>query len=74
MALRHGIAWQLRIPPLGGRALLRESMSDQWRNRFMLGRLDPYEGWQDRMSGHYWMNHNRHIDPSVLQQRSPEPT
>lgn len=29
-------------------------------SRFMEHRLEPYEGWRDRMSGYYGMDHNKH--------------
>lgn len=36
-------------------------MAEDWRNRFMLDRQMPYEGWRDRMSGNYRMNHNKMV-------------
>lgn len=35
------------------------SMMEDYRNRFMIGRQRPYEGWRDRMSRNYVTEHNR---------------
>lgn len=57
---RHYDVWfRLKIsPPPAGRFMLNHAKYPC--SRFMEHRLEPYEGWRDRMSGYYGMDHNKH--------------
>lgn len=54
MAWRHRNVWlQLRCPPPPYVNLHPKG------SRFKIGRLLPYEGYMDRRTGNYVMNHNK---------------